>query len=134
MADVPLPIVRYMIVCDDLLTDSERPTKPIIVGLICLLTPDTDPPYPFWLGQMCVLLILTEGRGTGICELRLVFEETEEVVWQTSRLPLVFGPDPVALRGVLFRDHHVPFPSQGVYAVQFWYNEQLLAQQTIVAR
>jgi hypothetical protein len=134
MADVPLPIVRYMIVCDDILTDPERPGKPMLVGLICLLAPDTEPPYPFWLSQMCVLLILAEGRGTGTCELRLIFEETGEVVWQTKRLPIAFGPDPVALRGVIFRDHQVPFPARGVYIVQFWYNDQMLAQQTIVAR
>lgn len=134
MANIPLPIVRYTLVCDDLLTDPNRLGKPMIVGLICLLSPETDPPYPFWLGQMCVFLILTEGRGTGECELKLIFEETGDLVWQTRRLPIAFGPDPIALRGVIFRDHQVPFPSPGVYALQFWYNDQVLAQQTIVAR
>jgi hypothetical protein len=134
MADIPLPIVRYLIVCDDILTDPQRPGKPTLVGLICLLAPQVDPPYPFTLNRMSVFVVLTEGRDSGTCELMLVFEETGEVVWKTRSLPLTFGPDPVALRGVIFRDHNVLFPSRGVYAVQFWYNDHLLAQQTIVAR
>jgi hypothetical protein len=123
-----------MIVCDDVLTDPQRPGKPVLVGLICLVTPDTDPPYPYTLDQMCVFLILTEGRGTGTCQLRLVFELTGQVVWQTRPQTVVFGPDPLALSGLLFRDHGIPFPFQGVYSLEFWYNGQLLAQQQILAR
>jgi hypothetical protein len=106
----------------------------MLVGLISLITPGTEPPYPFWLDQMCVFLILTEGRGTGACQLKLVFEETGQVVWETSPQPIAFGSDPLALHGIIFRDRQVPFPSPGMYAVQFWYNDQLLAQQPVRAR
>jgi hypothetical protein len=68
MSDVPLPIVRYLIVCDDILTDPQQPGKPMLVGLICLLSPEIDPLYPFSLSRLCVFIILTEGRGTGTCE------------------------------------------------------------------
>ncbi len=134
MSDPPLPVVRYMIVCDDILTDPRRPGKPMLVGLICLIAPDGSSPYPFWLDQMSVLLILTEGRGVGSCQLRLVFEETGQVVWETTPQPVAFGLDPLALHGIVFRDRHVPFPSAGVYFVQFWYNDHLLAQQPVRAR
>lgn len=134
MADMPLPIVRYMIVCDDVLTDPARPGKPMLVGLIGLVTPDGDPPYPFWLNQMCVFLVLTEGRGVGSCRLKLVFEETGQVVWETRPQPITFGPDPLALHGLIFRDRQIPFPSPGMYIVQFWYNDRMMAQQPVRAR
>lgn len=131
----PLPVVRYMIVCDDVLTDPQRPGKPMLVGLICLVMPQgPEPRYPFVLDQMCVFLILTEGRGTGSCQLKLVIEETGQVVWETQPQAVVFGPDPLALRGLVFRDHQVPFPAPGVFLVQFWYDGQLLAQQPVSAR
>jgi hypothetical protein len=123
-----------MVVCDDILTDPHRPGEPMLVGLICLITPGTEPAYPFWLDQMCVFMILTEGRGTGSCQLKLVFEETGQTVWETQAQQIAFGADPLALHGIIFRDRHVPFPAQGVYSVQFWYNDQLLAQQTVRAR
>lgn len=99
-----------------------------------LVTPDGDPPYPFWLNQMCVFLVLTEGRGVGSCRLKLVFEETGQVVWETRPQSIAFGPDPLALHGLIFRDRQVPFPSPGMYIVQFWYNDRMMAQQPVRAR
>lgn len=134
MTEIPPPVVRYMIVCDDILTDPQRPGKPVLVGLIGAITPEGDPPYPFLLSRMCVLLVLTEGRGVGACQLKLASEETGQVVWETTPQAVAFGPDPLALNGVIFRDRAVPFPSQGMYLVQFWYNDQVIAQQPIRAR
>jgi len=134
MTDTPLPIVRYMIVCDDILADPQRRGKPVLVGLISLIAPADEPPYPYRLDQMCVFLVLTEGRGMGECRLKLVFEESGQVVWETRPQPIAFGSDPLALYGLIFRERNIPFRSPGVYLVQFWYNDHIVAQQPVRAR
>jgi hypothetical protein len=134
MATLPLPVVRYMIVCDDLLTSQARPNSPIIVGLIANISAEGEPRYPFTLGRLCVLVVLTEGRGAGRAHLRLVLEETGQTVWVFPERELVFPPDPLEVHGVIFRILDCRFPQPGLYNLEFIYEGQCLAQQSLRLR
>ncbi len=81
MAVVIKPTARYMILCDDLLTDERWPGKPLIVGLISLIHWQADGAGRMTLPKMCVHLVLTDGYGRGDVRISCVNEETEREVF-----------------------------------------------------
>ncbi len=86
------------------------------------------------LDELCVFLILTEGRGTGTTNLRLVSADTDQSVWQTPPRNLSFPGDPLQLFGVTFRVSRCRFPEAGLYHLQLCYNGQVLAEQPMLLR
>ena len=60
-----VPVVRYMILCDDWGPDPANPRRLNIYGLLSNIHALDDPPYPLLYRGFCVLLLLTGGRGTG---------------------------------------------------------------------
>jgi hypothetical protein len=121
---VPIkPIVRYMLPCDDWGTAPDDPLCVNIFGLLSNVHPVELPPYPLH-RDLCVVLVLTEGRGVGEGQIICVFEETDEKIFGTPKHQIVFGPDPLAVMGVPFRIHRCPFPRPGMYLLQFWYNDE----------
>src|SRR4051794_26461425 len=134
MARIPPPVVRYMIVCDDVLQDATRPGKPLIVGLTTVVNALDTPPFPFRLPRLCVFLVLAEGRASGAAWLRIVQDETEEVVYDGPPHRVEFTGGPLQVVGVLFRVLDCPFPAAGHYRVEFWHEDQCLAHQSIEVR
>lgn len=98
------PVVRYMLLCDDWRLHPPNNRRITIIGLISNIYSLEDPPYPLYYQEMCAFLALTEGRGRG------------EVV------------------GVPFRIRDCTFPKAGLYAVQFWFGDELIEQRPIRMR
>jgi hypothetical protein len=119
-----------MIVCDDVLTHAQQPSKPVIVGLT---TSVNSPRYPFILGRLSVYLVMTSGRGQGTAKLRIVEEGTDQETAEFSHT-ITFPANPLAVVGLPWRLRNVEFPRPGMYRVEFCYNDQCLAQQLIEAR
>ena len=132
--NAPPPLVRYMIICDDAVVDPRRPQKPVIVGLTCRVNSSGQPPYPTRLERLTVFLVLTNGHGEGTGWIRIIFEETEELIFETSHRSMQFGNDPLRLAGIKFQIMECPFPKPGVYRIEFWYNNECLAHQTLECR
>jgi hypothetical protein len=130
----PAPIVRYMIVCDDVVNDPQRPQKPVVVGLTCRVNSTGQPPYPTRLERLTVFLVLTDARGAGTGWIRIIFEETEELIFETGHRTLQFGNDPLRLAGVKFQILDCPFPRLGIYRAEFWYNNECLTHQILECR
>jgi uncharacterized protein DUF6941 len=124
------PVVRYMIVCDDVVTGSEAPTKPVIVGLTTAIHANQ---YPFRLTNLCVFLVLTGGRGQGNAKLRLIEDGVERILVEFSH-PVTFPADPLAISGIPWRLVDLEFAKPGVYRIEFHYNDQCLAHQLLDAR
>jgi hypothetical protein len=124
------PVVRYLIVCDDVLTSAQYTTKPVIVGLTTVVHANR---YPFQLAKLCVFLVLTGGRGQGNAKLRLLDDATEAVVVEFSH-PVTFPADPLTVSGIPWRLTDLEFPKPGVYRIEFLYNDVSLAQQLLEAR
>ncbi len=62
MSDIQ-PVVRYMVVCEDVQTGPENLRRISLVGLISAIRSLEDPPFPLLYREICVYLLLTECRG-----------------------------------------------------------------------
>ena len=131
---LPLPVVRYMIVCDDYEIDPVRAHSLNVYGVISTIRSQEDPPYPLVHRELCVLLMLSECRGSGEGYIRCVSEESGEEIHRTATYRIQFGSDPLELFGVPFRLHGCKFPAAGLYAIEFWYNDRKLDERVVRLR
>ncbi len=129
------PRVRYMIVCDEVLKDEQRPGKLIIVGLTTLVVWPAGSTTPVRLDRLVVLLILTDGRGADMARIRCVNEETGLPVFELPSQRISFeGKDPTGHYGVTFTIPDCRFPAPGVYTIQFLYDDKVLSEQLVTVR
>jgi hypothetical protein len=117
------PVVRYMILCEDWGTDADSPNRVNIYGLLTNIRPIDQPAYPLLFRELCVFLVLTEGRERGDGQIVCVSADTLERVFETPKREIEFGADPLEVVGVPFRIRDCPFPQGGLYLLQFWYND-----------
>lgn len=127
------PIVRYLVVCDDV-TRSPVTNRETLVGLISTIDSRRDPPFPVTHPALCVYVQLTECRGNGAVRVRIAQDDTDTEVYATPVRTVSMGTDPLAIRSLVFRVLNCSYPAAGLYWVQFWYNGQILAQQPLVLR
>src|SRR5689334_19989730 len=98
------PRARYMILCDEVLKDEQRPGKLTIVGLTSLVNWPADAATEVHLDRLVVLLILTDGYGAGMGKIVCVSEETGEPVFGSAARRISFeGKDPSGHYGVTFK-------------------------------
>jgi len=128
------PVVRYLVACEEVVVDPDNPHRVTLVSLISSIRSLTDPPYPLQQPELCVFVQMTECRGQGDCRLEIVQADSGQVVFRTRTRPLSFGNDPLDVFGLSFRIRNCPFPEPGLYWIQFWYNEQVIAQQPVQMR
>ncbi|MEI8373210.1 MAG: hypothetical protein WCJ35_10305 [Planctomycetota bacterium] len=128
------PVVRYMLLCDDWRSDPENNLRVTIIGLLSNIDAIEDPPYPLLYREMCVFLVLTEGRGQGQGKIVCVFDESGQRVFETRVWPIAFGLDPLNIVGVPFRIRDCFFPEAGLYSVQFWYDGELVEERPLRMR
>ena len=114
--------------------DPQNSRRVLIIGLISNIRSLDEPPYPLTYRELCVFLALTEGRGRGEGRINCVFEETGEKAFETATRQIQFGRDPLEVVGVTFRIRDCRFPFPGRYSVQFWYNEEKVAEHPLLMR
>lgn len=129
-----IPIVRYMILCEDWGTDPDDPRMVNILGLLTNINAIDEPGYPLLYPEICVFLALTEARGRGSAQIVCVFEETGQRVFGTPKHTVTFGDDPLEVVGVPFRIRDCPFPQEGLYSVQLWYDNQMVEERPLRLR
>ena len=66
-----LPVVRHLLVCEDLIYDPANPQQLTIRNLLGNIRSVSHPPYPLLYPQLCVYVQLTECRGAGEVRLRI---------------------------------------------------------------
>jgi hypothetical protein len=129
-----LPTVRYLIVCEDVQTDPDNPRRVTLVGLISAIRSLEQPPFPLLYREICVFLQLTECRGAAEGRIEIQHADSGQVMFRTRTRTIPFGSDPMEVVGVAFRIRNCLFQEPGLYWVQFWYNEQMIAQQPLLLR
>ena len=129
-----LPLVRYMLLCEDWSVDPANPLRISIAGLISNIKSVGDPAYLLLYRELCVFLALTEGRGQGEGHTVCVFEDAGQKIFETAKRPIQFGSDPLEVVGVPFRIRDCVFPFPGVYAIQFWYDGKKLDERPLRLR
>jgi hypothetical protein len=128
------PVVRHLIVCDDIQFDPQNPRRATIVNLLQAIYALDQPPFPLLQRELCVLVQLTECRGKGEFWVQIVQADTGKVVRRTRTRSHDFGNDPLEVTGIPFRIRDCPFPEAGLYWVQFWYNNHMIAEEPLALR
>jgi hypothetical protein len=128
------PTVRYLILCEDVQTDSTNPQRVTLVGLISAIRSTEQSSYPVLYKELCVFLQLTECRGSAEGRVEIHYADSNTTVFRGRTRTISFGSDPLEIVGATFRIRNCLFQVPGLYWVQFWYNEQMIAQQALVLR
>jgi hypothetical protein len=128
------PTVRYLILCEDVQTDPDNPRRVTLVGLISAIRSLEQPPFPFLYREICDFLQLTECRRPADGRIEVHHADSGQVVFRTRTRTIPFVNDPLEVVGVTFRLRNCLLLEPGLYGVQFWYNEQMIAQQPLLLR
>jgi hypothetical protein len=130
------PVVRYLIVCEDIRTDPANPRRATLVNVISAIRSADQPAFPLLYRELCVFVQLTECRGSTGVAVTIVHAETGQFGYPGPAQPwaVALPNDPLEVVGLRFRIRDIPFPLPGLYWVQFWCGGELLAQQPLVLR
>jgi hypothetical protein len=128
------PVVRHMLLCDDVQRDPVNPNKVNVIGLVSTIQGVSEPPFPLLHPELCVYLQVTGGRGEGDAQIVVQHADSDQVVFSSPAHRLVFSTNPLSILGIIFRIQSCVFPGPGLYWVQFWYNQKRLAQQPLLTR
>lgn len=112
------PIVRYMLICDDVRPDADFPTCTHIDCLMSTIISGDEPAFPLLRETICVYLVLTDCQGQGTGQIRVAFAdaEHEKPIFGSAPHPLDFtGRSPLELLGIAFRIKDCRFPQGGRY-------------------
>jgi hypothetical protein len=132
MTSLPTPLVRSLIVCEDIITDPGNRKRVSLVNLIHSIRSLDEPPYPLLYRELCVFVQLTSCRGQGEVRVEIRQADMDSVIFATQPRTVSFPNDPVAVHGMRFRIRGCTFPAAGLYWVQFWYDNRLLDQRPII--
>src|SRR5262245_29447931 len=110
-----LPVVRYLIICENMSTPPGRPNYWIIEGLVSSITSNEVPPHPLLFRELRFLVQMTEYRGQGTCRLEIQHADSGQLILRTPDRLLPPNSDPLAVLGVSFRVQDILFPQAGLY-------------------
>jgi hypothetical protein len=131
---VASPVVRYLIVCEDIQTEAEHPRKVTLVNLISTIHSKDEPPFPLLYRELCVFVQLTECRGRGEVSITILHESSGQITYPGPITPwsASLPNDPLEVVGLRFRIRNIEFKERGL--VQFGYNGGKLAEQPLLLR
>ena len=128
------PVVRYLIICEEVLLEPTDRRKVTIVDLISKIRSLEQPPFPLRYPELCIFVQMADCRGKGQFRVEIMQADTGQVVFRTRTRSASFGNDPLKVVGIPFRIRNCEFPAAGLYWVQFWYNAEVIGQQPILLR
>jgi hypothetical protein len=135
MATTIPPIVRSMILCDEVKHDPNRPGRLTIEGFLPQLRWPEGRTTPLPLEKLLVFLILTDGRGEGQGRITCSNEETGFPIFETGAALISFlGKDPTQPMGRLIVARDCRFPAPGSYLFRFLFEGKVLSQQSLIVR
>ena len=119
------PIVLAIVLCDTIIREAGT-GKLSLIGTFSGIFSNT---FPCTHGSISVYVAITEGRGRVPCKLRMVSLNTNQSVFE---LPgqIEFG-GPTAVAELVFQLQQLRFEEPGVYAIEFWGNNELLGSRKL---
>ena len=125
------PVVRYLLLCDDVQADPNNVLRLNVVGLITHIRATGNPPFPVVRPVFCAMLILTGCEGPGELSLRVVEDATGRVIFRNPTRRVRFtGPADDAV-GVVFRVLNCRFDAPGLYWVELIFSGMVIASQPL---
>ncbi len=129
-----VPVVRYTIVCENVVKDPAKVHSKSLLGLVNHLLRENDAAPPYLLQECCVFLQFTGCRGPGQGRIELHHADSDRRVFQSPNMTINLANNPLSVQSLTWRFKNLPFPQSGLYEVQFWYNDTMLAQHPILVK
>ena len=123
------PVVRYLILCDDVQTDPSNVLRVNVAGLITYIRATGDPAFPVVRPLLCALVILTNCQGVGELSLRIIEDSTGRVIFRNPARLIRFAGSLEDAVGVVFRVRNCRFNEPGLYWVELLFSGLVLASQ-----
>lgn len=133
MATIP-PIVRQMLVCDDVQPAGGGRPGLNVLGLTHVIRPGPDESFPLTRPGLCVYLRLTGGVGTGRVIFRLAEADTDDEVLRTPEFGVTHPADRHHLVGIQVELGPCNFPRPGLYWVEFYHDDLAVHREPLTVR
>jgi hypothetical protein len=134
MTSAPTPTVRNMIVCEEIITDPRNSNRVSLVNLINSIRSLSQPRFPVRFPLFCIFVQMSECRGKHTLRIEVRVADTDMIILGTTLSEVSFPKAPLLVHGVRFRIRNCTFPAAGLYWVQLWVDDHMLAQQPLVLR
>lgn len=128
------PVLRYMILCDDVQTDPANPRKVNVFGLVSTLEGGPNSSFPLHHPEFCAYIQVAGGRGNGQIRVEVIQADPEKVIFLGKLRKISFGTDPLSVKGLVFRIRKCAFPEPGLYWVQLRWEAKILGKQPLLVR
>lgn len=132
--NVPPATVRYLILCEDVLTARDRPQKVTLVNLISAIRAPAGTQFPIRFPEFCVFVQLTECRGPAECHIEITQTSSGQRAFRTLPRTIPFPADPLEVHGLIFRIRNCRFAEPGHYSVALWYNGAVISEASFLVR
>jgi hypothetical protein len=133
---LPPPRARHFIPCHAVLTDSNRHAYSL-QGVIYLVQPAAGDSFPILLSELALFAVLSNGHGDYELFVQIVTWDptgTEVEVWQTSKVNLDLGKDPLTVHGWPIRLRKIVFENPGLYEFRLICDGAILTQTEVLVR
>ena len=130
MAQLVLPRVQAMVLCDDI---EESDQEDEVVQLTGVRAAIELPSFPAVRSQLCVYLQISGHQGEALCHIQIESIERDEVIYKTESLVIIFE-DPTTIVPVYFRLPNCVFSTTGVYYVQVFNESKLICERPLRLR
>ena len=123
MSDKPSPSGLAIVICDQIIEDKLTGKK----SLIGIFNQIGTQSFPCRHPQICVFVSLTEGRGQSAARLRIVHDESSQVVAEVNGT--IQFPDINAVVELNFNLVGLTFPEPGMYSIEFYCDDALILER-----
>jgi hypothetical protein len=130
MANVVLPRVQAMVLCDSVKESDDEPDVFELAGVRTVLNTAS---FPALHSRLCVFLQMSGHRGRATCHAEIERATTGEVIGATPRRVLTFD-DPSFAVPIVFRLRNCVSPEPGVYYVQLYNERKLIGERILRVR
>jgi hypothetical protein len=134
MSVLPRPVVRSLVVCEEIALDSVEPHRLNLLRVVNTIRASGNPTYPALVPNFAVFAVVTNGRGEAEFWMEIRSADTDAVVYGTARQRVTFPADPLRLNGVSYRIRNLVFPAPGLYWIQLRCDGDLLADMPVVLK
>jgi hypothetical protein len=125
------PVVKSMILCEDVLPGPEGTENVHLMNVFSAIRPREVPSSPYRLRQLCVFLQLTDAEGHTSGHIVGRHAGSDRTVFASPRHDIQFE-DRLQMKWVVFRLLNCPFPDAGLYWIEFHCDGRWLAEQSVL--
>ena len=121
------PVALVLLTCDQVYTD-QASGKSTLLGLFSAIAATE---FPFVVPQICIFVVLTEGRGRCMLSIKVI-DAAESMAPLVEEYVGVEFRNPLDAEELTFQMFDVEFPAAGEYRVQLFAGAALLAERRMV--